>query len=202
MKRALVTGATGFVGSQVVEELLARGEAVRALVRNPARAAAWRQRGIEVIVGDIRDAVAVRRAVHGIDVVHHCAAAVGESFTAQKLRETNLGGLRQLLEQVRVAGVARVVLLSSVNVLGTIDLDPATEELPYRWSHEPAADVKIMAELVALEAASGPGPEIVILRPGFIYGSGDERNSAQTHHGRATGQVRLYRQPGPRDPHR
>jgi len=77
MRTALVTGATGFVGSQVVDELLAREEAVRGLVRDPAKAARLRERGIEVIVGDIRDPGAVSRAVQGIDVVHHCAAAVG-----------------------------------------------------------------------------------------------------------------------------
>jgi nucleoside-diphosphate-sugar epimerase len=118
----------------------------------------------------------VRRAVKGIDVVQHCAALGADHSTAEELRETNIGGLRQLLGEARRARVGRVVLLSSVNVLGTLDLDPATEDLPYRWSHDPAADVTIMAELVAQDEACRPGPEIVILRPGFIYGPGESRN--------------------------
>ena len=89
MRTALVTGATGFVGSQVVDELLAREEAVRGLVRDPAKAARLRERGIEVIVGDIRDPEAVSRAVQGIDVVHHCAAAVGAHYTGREIRERN-----------------------------------------------------------------------------------------------------------------
>ena len=99
MRTTLVTGATGFVGSQLVDELLARGESVRGLVRDPAKAARLRERGVEVIVGDIRDPDAVSRAVQGIDVVHHCAAAVGAHYTGREIRETNLGGVRRLLEQ-------------------------------------------------------------------------------------------------------
>ena len=176
MRTTLVTGASGFVGSQVVDELLAREEAVRGLVRDPAKAARLRERGIEVIVGDIRDPEAVSRAVQGIDVVHHCAAAVGAHYTGREIRETNLGGVRRLLEEARAASVGRAVLLSSVNVLGTVNLDPATEDLPCRRSHDPAADVKIEMERLALEVGHGPGPEVVILRPGFIYGPGDPGN--------------------------
>ena len=176
MRTTLVTGAAGFVGSQVVDKLLAREEAVRGLVRDPAKAARLRERGIEVIVGDIRDPGAVSRAVQGIDVVHHCAAAVGAHYTGREIRETNLGGVRRLLEGARAASVGRVVLLSSVNVLGTVNLDPATEDLPCRRSRDPAADVKIELERLALEVGHGPGPEVVILRPGFIYGPGDPGN--------------------------
>jgi nucleoside-diphosphate-sugar epimerase len=68
------------------------------------------------------------------------------------------------------------VLLSSVNVLGTRNLDPATEDLPYRRSHDPAADVKIEAEQLALDYAEESGGAVTILRPGFIYGPGDRHN--------------------------
>src|SRR5271157_1490199 len=108
MRTALVTGATGFVGSQVVDELLAREEAVRGLVRDPAKAAKLRERGIEVIVGDIRDPGPVSQALQGIDVVHHCAAAVGPRYTGREIRETNLGGVRRLLKEARAASVGRV----------------------------------------------------------------------------------------------
>src|SRR5271166_4584877 len=156
MRTTLVTGATGFVGSQVVDELLAREVAVRGLVRDPTKAARLRERGVEVIVGDIRDPDAVGRAVQDVDVVHHCAAAVGAHYTGREIRETNLGGVRRLLEEARVAKVGRVLLLSSVNVLGTVNLDPATEDLPCRRSHDPAADVKIEMERLALEVGHGP----------------------------------------------
>jgi 2-alkyl-3-oxoalkanoate reductase len=179
MKTTLVTGASGFVGSRLVEELLARGESIRALVRNPSQAERLHERDIEAVVGDIRDPDAVGRAVQGIDVILHCAAAVGDRCSAREIRETNLEGVRRLLEGAECSRVGRVVLLSSVNVLGTLNLDPATENLPCRKSHDPAADVKIEAEWLALEVARRPGPEVVILRPGFIYGPGDEGNLPQ-----------------------
>ena len=201
MRTTLVTGASGFVGSRLAEELLARGESIRAMVRNPFQGERLRELGIEVIVGDIRDPDAVRRAVQGVDVVHHCAAAVGLHYTGREVRETNLDGVRLLLEEARKASVGRVVLLSSVNVLGTVNLDPATEDLPCRRSHDPHPDVKIEMERLALEVAHGPGPEVVILRPGFIYGPGDPGNLPRIIG--ACGVARLLTwAAGPRDPDR
>jgi nucleoside-diphosphate-sugar epimerase len=171
----LVTGATGFVGSHVVEMLRKRGDSVRALVRNAAKAQWLRDQDVEVIVGDLRDPAVVREAVRGVRVVHHCGAAVGP-YTKKEIYSTNLDGVRNLLDAVQQAGRARVVLLSSVNVLGTRNLDPATEETAYRYSSDPAADVKIEAERLALDYHQRHGLDVVILRPGFIYGPGDPHN--------------------------
>ena len=73
----LVTGAAGFVGACLVDELLRRGERVRAFVHRQNQAKALEKRGVEVAVGDVRDKDAVVAAVQGARVVHHCAAAVG-----------------------------------------------------------------------------------------------------------------------------
>lgn len=172
----LVTGATGFVGGQTVDELLSRGETVRALIRDTTKAATLRDRGVEVIVGDLGDRKTLDRAVRDAQVIHHCAAAVGTHYSKCAIFTTNRDGVRNLLEAVREAGAGRVVLLSSVNVLGTRDLDRATEDLPYRRSNDPAADVKIEAEQLALEQHRTHGLDVTILRPGFIYGPGDTRN--------------------------
>jgi dihydroflavonol-4-reductase len=171
----LVTGASGFLGSQVVEELLARRQTVRALVRRPDQAEPLRQRGVEVLLGDVRSADDVARAVAGASVVHHCAAAVGPHFPHSEIYDTNLTGVRNVLEGVRRAGTGRLVLVSSVNVLGTRNLDPATEETPCKRSHDPAADVKIEAEQLAWDFAR-QGVDVTVIRPGFIYGPGDPHN--------------------------
>jgi nucleoside-diphosphate-sugar epimerase len=176
MVKALVTGGNGFVGRALIDQLHARQESVRALVRNPAQEERLRARGVEVIVGDILDPQAVRQATAGVQVVYHCAAAVGDRFTAREIWNTNLGGVSVLLEAAASAGVGRIILLSSVNVLGSKNLDPATEDLPCRKSHDAAADVKIAAERLALDSAGRSGTEVVILRPGFIYGQGDPHN--------------------------
>jgi nucleoside-diphosphate-sugar epimerase len=171
----LVTGATGFVGRHVVEDALARGESVRALVRHPEQAAQLQKQGLEVVVGDIRDVGLLPAAVRGADVVVHCAAAVGAHYSRADIYATNLDGVRNLLEAMRQAGRGRVVLLSSINVLGTRNLEAATEDLPCRPSNDPAADVKIEAERLA-EAYGRQGLDVTILRPGFIYGPRDTRN--------------------------
>jgi nucleoside-diphosphate-sugar epimerase len=171
----LVTGAGGFLGSHVVEHLLAKGETVRALVRDAGKAEALRRRGVEVIAGDVRSPEDLRSIVRGADVILHCAAAVGPHFSKREIYETNLTGVRNLLDAVEQAGRGRVVLMSSVNVLGTCNLDSATEELPYRRSNDPAADVKIEAEQLA-QSSLVKGVDVVIVRPGFIYGPGDPHN--------------------------
>ncbi len=173
--KTLVTGASGLLGSHVLNELLARGESVRALIRNPAHAMPLQARGAEMIVGDIRDPAVMAEAVQGVDVVQHCAAAVGPQCSKAEIYETNFGGVRTLLDACQRNGKCRVVLVSSVNVLGTRNLDPATEDLPRRRSHDPAADVKILAEQLA-EEYQAQGGDVVIVRPGFIYGPGDRHN--------------------------
>jgi len=166
----LVTGAGGFIGSHVVDELLARGEAVRALVRDPTVAAGLRARGVEAVVGDVRDPDAVAAAARGAAVVHHCAAAPDEG--------TNLRGVENLLEALRETG-GRAVLITGLSVLGLRDLDPATEGLPYRASGDPGAAAKIRIERLALDCHRRHGVAVTILRPGFVYGPRDRRNLPQ-----------------------
>jgi nucleoside-diphosphate-sugar epimerase len=172
----LVTGASGFVGSHLVEDLLARGTAVRALVRHPAAVTGLRKRGVDVVVGDVRDPGALRDAVPGADVVYHCAAAVGPGYAKREIYETNLGGVRNVLEALRQAARGRLVFVSTLNVLGTCNLDPADEDLPCRPSGDPAADVKIAAEELIRDYQRRHGVDAVIVRPGFIYGPRDRHN--------------------------
>jgi nucleoside-diphosphate-sugar epimerase len=173
---ALVTGATGFVGSHILGALLDRGERVRALVRDSKKGHALRDRGVEVVEGDLLDPSALVAAVSGAGPIYHCAAAVGPERSLKDIIETNLTGVRRLCDAVATAKAGRIVLLSSINVLGTRHLDPATEDLSCCRSHDPAADVKIDAEQVALEKARQDKIDVVIVRPGFIYGPGDSHN--------------------------
>src|SRR5262249_13120164 len=135
---ALVTGATGFIGSHVVDALCNRGEAVHALVRDPTRAVALRERGAQVTTGDMRDRSVLAGALRDVDTVFHCAAAVGDHVAPRDLFAHNVEGARQLLDASRSAG-AHVLLLSSLNVLGLRNLNPAVEELPCRRSKDAAA---------------------------------------------------------------
>jgi nucleoside-diphosphate-sugar epimerase len=176
MTSVLVTGAAGFVGSHLVKALVARGEAVRALVRNCGKTNGLRQLGFEVVCGDILDPAAMARALRDIDVVFHCAAAVGDRFRGADFQEVNVEGTRSVLSAARAEGCRRVVLLSSLHVLGMGSLNGVTEHLPCRRTHDDAANAKIGMEQMALAEAGRDGPEVVILRPGMIYGAGDPHN--------------------------
>lgn len=110
----LVTGASGFVGSHLLDELLARRISVRALVRDSGHAGELHHRGVEVLTGDVRDPQVLATAVRGVDVVYHCAAAVGPAFSPHEIYDVGLSGARNLLEGLRQAGVRRVSLASNV----------------------------------------------------------------------------------------
>src|SRR5262249_45952879 len=101
---SLVTGASGLVGSHVLDALLAEGCPVRALVRDPAVARARGQAGAEVWVGDVREPKVLAEAVRGVNVVYHCAAAVGPGFSPHEIRDIGLKGVRHLLQALRQAG--------------------------------------------------------------------------------------------------
>src|SRR5215472_1031473 len=94
----LITGATGFVGSHLAEECLARGWEVRALVRPATDAAFLESRGVEVVRGDLTDLVTVRQAVLGVGHVFHCAAKVGDWGPVEDYRAVNVYALRGLLD--------------------------------------------------------------------------------------------------------
>lgn len=117
MSVALVTGATGLVGSHLVERLRRDGWQVRALVRDRSRAAWLSSQGVELRDGDTQDAVAFARAAAGAQFVFHCAAAITPRGGWEAYRAPNIDGTRHAVEAASAAG-ARLLHLSSVAVYG------------------------------------------------------------------------------------
>jgi dTDP-L-rhamnose 4-epimerase len=127
-KRVLVTGGAGFVGSHLCDQLLRAGHHVRALDNlceqvhgaNAGRPA-YLAPEVELIVGDVRDAEACRRAVAGVDVLYHLAAAVGvgqSMYEIERYCDVNTVGTATLLEQAVHAGCQRIVVASSMSIYG------------------------------------------------------------------------------------
>ncbi len=116
----LVTGATGFLGSHLVDACLREGDATRVLVRDASdRSYLDSLSGVEQTRGDLDDHGALRRAVAGIDVVYHSAARVTDCGTHRQFVATNVDGTSALLEAARAAGVRRFVFVSSPSVVAT-----------------------------------------------------------------------------------
>ena len=154
---ALVTGGTGFVGANVVRELLRDGREVRVLARPGGDRRALAGLAVEIAEGDLLDAASLGRAVRGIGTVFHVAADYRLwAPDPNALYRANVDGTRALLRACADAGVARVVYTSTVGALGIPgDGTPGTEATPASLADMvgPYKRSKFLAEQVALEFA-------------------------------------------------
>ena len=176
----LVTGADGFIGSHLVERLVAEGANVRAFCLYTSRGSwGWLDEAppevraaVDVRLGDIRDARFVAEAADGVEVVIHLAAliAIPYSYTApESFVDTNVLGTLNVLEASRRAGVRRVIVTSTSEVYGTPLSLPITEEHALN-AQSPYAATKIAADQLALAYHRSYGVPAVILRPFNTYG--------------------------------
>ncbi len=174
--KALVTGATGFVGAALVRTLLAAGWQVRVLVRAGSDRRNLRALAVQSVVGDLTDNASLERAVQGCDAVFHAAADYRLWVPdPQSMYRANVDGTRNLLEAARRAGVTRIVYTSSVACIGLpADGSPGTEDTPVALDsmvgHYKRS--KFLAEQAALEAAARGAP-VVIVNPAAPVGPRD-----------------------------
>jgi len=173
--RITVTGGTGFLGSFLVRDLLAKGAAVRVLARPTPRAHRLKNVGVEVVHGDLTDADSIARAVAGAEIVYHLAAKVGSAPQAAYF-ETNVAGTERLLTACAQQGVGRLVYASSLAVYGPVEEGTRIDEdTPFDDKPElrdPYAQSKIAADRLVSAFARRSGLPTVIVREGIIFGSG------------------------------
>jgi dihydroflavonol-4-reductase len=173
-KVAAVTGATGFLGSNLVKGLLAEGYEVRAHARD-AEKARHLDRRVKVFIGDICDANVLTEMSAGCDWVFHTvsnfrtAAGPPESY-----RRVNVEGTRTALEAAAAAGVKRFIHCSTIGVHGDVRETPATENAPFNPG-DLYQETKLEAESMVREAVGRWPMEIVVVRPCSMYGPGDLR---------------------------
>lgn len=179
--RALVTGATGLVGSHLVERLRADGWEVRALVRDPARDGWLGALGARLATGDVLDAESLRRAGEGCDALFHTAAAVTPRGGWEAFRRPNIDGTANAIAAAERAG-ARLLHLSSVAVYGPsaryrADGRPTTEDTPLAPLPESAhyARSKRESEELVMRAHAEGRVWATTVRPCVIYGRRDRQ---------------------------
>ena len=167
--RALVTGATGFVGSHLAEALRRGGHQVTVLARSAAKAESLKALGMRVVMGDLHDTAALTRATEGQDVVFHVAGVIAARNEAEFLR-ANRDGTANVLEASGQAGRPRIVLVSSMAAAG-----PSSPGKPH-VGNEPARPVTAYgrSKLAAEEVVTASALPWTIIRPPTVYGPRDQ----------------------------
>ena len=172
--KVLVTGATGFAGGAAARRFLARGDEVRVLVRDRARAAELEKAGAKVHTGSIADPNEVLRAAQGAEVVVHAASVRSHKAALRALEWVNIAGTENVIAAAKRAKCARVIHVSCADVA-------ICNEDRVHWNEDrgppgPPLDAhartKLLAEELAL-SATGPGFAVAALRPAWLWGPRD-----------------------------
>lgn len=177
MTAVLVTGARGFLGSALVNELLESGYDVRALVRDPASSSYLK--AIEIVVGDIRDPQCARKASVGCDTIVHLAgqahALDDDHVSDQDYQSVNVDGTKHLLDGAVAGGVQRFIFASSVKVFGETTSGCVDEKEPPA-PQSPYARSKWMAEQLVASYSKGGRLATLTLRLPLVYGPTQKGN--------------------------
>lgn len=179
-KKIIVTGADGFIGSHLTEELVRRGYDVRAFVLyNSFNSWGWLDHSskevkdnLEVFTGDIRDPHGVKTAMKGCDVVLHLAALIAIPYSYHSpdtYVDTNIKGTLNIVQAARELGIQKVIHTSTSEVYGTAQFVPITEEHPLQ-GQSPYSASKIGADQMALSFYTSFATPVAIIRPFNTYG--------------------------------
>jgi dihydroflavonol-4-reductase len=176
-----VTGATGFVGSALLERLLSEGNEVRALVRGQAAAARLAQRGATPVLGDLVGELDLADAMSGCGLAYHAAGLNLFCMPDPKpLFRVNVEGTLRIIEAAARAAVPRMVYTSSAATLGESQGSIGNEDSSHRgWFLSVYERSKYEAELVAQEAAERLGVELVCVNPSSVQGPGRVSGTAR-----------------------
>lgn len=176
MSKILVTGATGFIGRNLVNLLREEGHYVRALVRDTECAKKLLGTdNIEYVVGDVTDKRSLENICNNISVVYHLAALMGHDLPSEsafrKFREVNTDGTKRIAESCLGTGIEKFIYVSSTAAIGLLKDKVVNEGTPCR-PYTPYQVSKYEGELVVRELTEKRGLPGVVIRPSMVYGVG------------------------------
>ncbi|MFQ5430304.1 MAG: NAD-dependent epimerase/dehydratase family protein [Phycisphaerae bacterium] len=181
----LVTGATGLLGSHIVEQLRKQGRPVRALVRFGSDVEWLRTQDVELVEGDLTNLASVERACEGVQCVYHAAARVGDWGPWPEFLKITVEGSNNLFDAAEKAGVPRFIHISSISVYGhrnepglVIDETEPLGVKVHKWSYYTRAKVMVEEELRRRHEA-GSRVKYTVIRPSWLYGPRDRATLAR-----------------------
>jgi nucleoside-diphosphate-sugar epimerase len=175
--KALVTGATGFIGSHIALHLVARGDSVRALVRPGSDTAFLEERGVELVRGDITEPESLPPALEGVETVFHAAALVTDWAPWSEFDRVTIGGTSFMLESAARADVSRFLHLSTDGVyahrlLGRRMTEDSPLETRFTW-WDYYRRSKLAADILARKYHAEGRLAVTVVRPGLVLGERD-----------------------------
>jgi dihydroflavonol-4-reductase len=180
--KVLVTGSTGFIGSQLVHRLVEMGHSVRAFHRPTSTQRMLEDLPVEHVLGNLTQPETIAAAMQGVEVVFHAAALLGGREDPGRMYAVTVEGTRATLQAAAAAGVTKFVHTSSVAALGIPEQPQVKGGKPllmnenHTWNdrpqHWPYAYAKYLAEL-EVQRAIAAGLDAVIVNPSMVYGPGD-----------------------------
>jgi len=192
----LVTGATGLLGSHIVEQLIKRKMPVRALVRRGSDTSWLREQACELAEGDIVDPDSLDGACQGANCIYHSAARVGDWGPWEDFVRVTIEGTRNVVEAAVRAGVERFIHISSISVYGHPDGEGMVldESAPlgvnlHKWSYYSRA--KVEAEKIIWDAHRSGKLKVTVIRPSWLYGPRDRTTMARLSNLIRTGKAKL-----------
>lgn len=177
----LITGATGLLGSHIVEQLRKQNKPVRVLIRRGSDRSWLETQNVEFVEGDVTDAASLQRACQGVDVVYHAAARVGDWGPWEEFQRITIDGTQKLVDAAAAAKVRRFVHVSSISVYGYHTKEGTIDEAygekhglgykMYKWAYYTRS--KVRAEELVWQAHREKRLQATIIRPAWIYGPRD-----------------------------
>ena len=192
----LVTGATGLLGSHIVEKLVESGEPVRALVRPRSDTSLLESLGVEKVMGDVTDRQSLPAAIKDVRTVYHAAAQVGDWGPWSRFVAVTIEGTRNMLNAARQAGVKRFLHISSISAYGHPDGEGLVldETAPlgvglHKWSYYSRA--KVEAEMLAWDAHRRGDVPVTVVKPSWLYGERDRASMPRIIRAIRSGKAKL-----------
>jgi nucleoside-diphosphate-sugar epimerase len=174
--RALVTGASGFIGGHLCGRLIREGYQVRGLVRDPPQAQRLRSLGVEIAPGNLLQPNSLQAATDGVDIVFHFAAVFRKEVPRREIWATNVDGIQNLLEAATRSGVKRFIHCSSTSVYGLFPQTPTDESSPFvPIRGDLYQESKLAAERHVTSYGAQGKLATTIFRTTGVYGPGDLR---------------------------